>query len=353
MKALEAADVARAFYAALAAGDRDQLDALLHPEFSGRTAEGMPFEIGGQHDGPAAMRRNVWGAIARHFEARAEPDRFLDLTDGRLLVTGRYRGQGKHSGTSLDAAFAHLITIDDGRIRGLEQYTDTARWHEAAGPLRTVLLNFTDSIATLRLNRPNHGNAINPNMASDLAEAATQIAERPGVRAVLITSSGQNFTVGGDLAVFADTAREQLPNQLRRMIDSHHLAIERLTGIERPCRRRRARRCRRWRTRSTLRRRFGSRGRRRSVCARLWCAGPHSGRRQHLVSATHGGRAASATTLPAQSSLYRSGSPRNRIGVAPRPQRCRRSGGSRTRCCACSGAYARLWRRAPHVAPVF
>jgi 2-(1,2-epoxy-1,2-dihydrophenyl)acetyl-CoA isomerase len=80
MKALEAADVARAFYAALAAGDRDQLDALLHPEFSGRTAEGMPFEIGGQHDGPAAMRRNVWGTIARHFEARAEPDRFLDLS---------------------------------------------------------------------------------------------------------------------------------------------------------------------------------------------------------------------------------------------------------------------------------
>lgn len=234
MKALETADVARAFYAALAAGDREQLDVLLHPEFSGRTAEGMPFEIGGQHDGPAAMRRNVWGAIARHFEARAEPDRFLDLTDGRLLVTGRYRGQGKHSGTSLDAAFAHLITIDDGRIRGLEQYTDTARWHEAAGPLRTVLLNFTDGIATLRLNRPNHGNAINPDMASDLAEAATQITERPGVRAVLITSSGQNFTVGGDLTVFADTAREQLPNQLRRMIDSYHLAIERLTGIDAP-----------------------------------------------------------------------------------------------------------------------
>ena len=65
------ADLARALYAALATGDRDQLDALLHPEFTGRTAEGMPFSIGGQHDGPGAMRRNGWGAIARHFEARA------------------------------------------------------------------------------------------------------------------------------------------------------------------------------------------------------------------------------------------------------------------------------------------
>ena len=68
------ADLARALYAALAAGDRAQLDALLHPEFTGRTAEGMPFGIGGDHHGPAAMRRNGWGAIARHFEARAEPE---------------------------------------------------------------------------------------------------------------------------------------------------------------------------------------------------------------------------------------------------------------------------------------
>ena len=180
------------------------------------------------------MRRNSWGVIARHFEARAEPDRFLDLADGHLLVTGRYRGRGRQSGAALDAAFAHLITIEAGRIRALEQYTDTARWREAAGPLRTVLLDFKDGVATLRLNRPDKGNAIDPDMAADLAEAATQISERADVRAVLIAGSGPNFTVGGDLGVFAETAREQLPNRLRRMIDSYHLAIERLTSIDAP-----------------------------------------------------------------------------------------------------------------------
>jgi 2-(1,2-epoxy-1,2-dihydrophenyl)acetyl-CoA isomerase len=225
-------ELARAFYAALAGGDRDQLDALLHPEFTGRTAEGMPFGIGGDHDSPTAMRRNGWGRIARHFEARAEPENFLDLADGRLLVTGRYRGHGKQGGAVLDAAFAHLIAIDQGRIRSLEQFTDTARWHDAGGPLRTVLLDVTAGIATLRLNRPDKGNAIDVDMAADLAEAATQIAERSDVRAVLIAGNGPNFTVGGDLSLFAGTAREQLPNRLRRMIDSYHLAIERLTGID-------------------------------------------------------------------------------------------------------------------------
>jgi len=71
-------------------------------------------------------------------------------------------------------------------------------------------------------------------MAADLAEAATQIAENTNVRAVLIAGNGANFTVGGDLGVFDGTAREQLPNRLRRMIDSYHLAIERLTSIDAP-----------------------------------------------------------------------------------------------------------------------
>ena len=154
MEHRNAADLARAFYAALAVGDRAQLDALLHPEFTGRTAEGMPFGIGGQHDGPAAMRRNAWGAIARHFDARAEPERFIDLADGGLLVTGRYRGQGKQGGVALDADFAHLMSIDQGRIRTLEQYTDTARWREAGGPLRAVLLDFADGVATFDQQSP-------------------------------------------------------------------------------------------------------------------------------------------------------------------------------------------------------
>jgi 2-(1,2-epoxy-1,2-dihydrophenyl)acetyl-CoA isomerase len=234
MESRTRADLARALYAALAAGDREQLDALLHPEFTGRTAEGMPFGIGGNYESPMAMRRNGWGRIAKHFEARAEPEQFLDLADGRLLVTGRYRGHGKQGGAALDAAFAHLIAIDQGRIKSLEQFTDTVRWHEAAGRLRTVLLDFEDGVATLRLNRPDKGNAIDERMAADLAEAATQIAERTDIRAVLITGNGPNFTVGGDLGLFAGTAREQLPNRLRRMIDDYHLAIERLTGIDAP-----------------------------------------------------------------------------------------------------------------------
>ncbi|MBR0687721.1 enoyl-CoA hydratase/isomerase family protein [Bradyrhizobium manausense] len=234
MQARSISDLARSLYTALAAGDRDQLDALLHPDFVGHIAEGMPFGIGGQHDGPAAMRRSGWGGIARHFTARAEAERFLEIGNDRLLVTGRYRGQGKQGGTLLDAAFAHLLTFEDGQIRSLEQYTDTARWRDAASPLRTVLLDFADGVATLRLNRPDQGNAINEEMAEDLGEAVSRIVETSGVRAVMICGNGPNFTMGGDVSLFAGTAPERLPHKLRRMIDLYHLAIERLTSLDAP-----------------------------------------------------------------------------------------------------------------------
>ena len=234
MQARSTSDLARSLYTALAAGDREQLDALLHPEFVGQIAEGMPFGIGGRHDSPSAMRRNGWGGIARHFAARAEPERFLEIGADRLLVTGRYRGEGKQGGTALDAAFAHLLTFEDGRIRSLEQYTDTGRWRDAASPLRTVLLDIKDDVATLRLNRPDQGNAINEEMAEDLAEAVSKIVETSGVRAVLICGNGPNFTMGGDVSLFAGTAPERLPHKLRRMIDAYHLAIERLTSMDAP-----------------------------------------------------------------------------------------------------------------------
>ena len=227
-------DIARALYAALAAGNREQLETLLHPDFVGEIAEGMPFGIGGRHEGSSEMRRNGWGAIARHFAARAEPERFLEVGEACLLVTGRYRGEGRHGGASLDASFAHLITFEGDRITRLEQYTDTARWHDAAGPFKTVLLDIADGVATLRLNRPDQGNAINEEMAADLEEASTRIAETAGLRAVLISGNGPNFTMGGDVNLFASTPSAELPGKLRRMIDGYHRAIDRLTSIDAP-----------------------------------------------------------------------------------------------------------------------
>ncbi|QJY47481.1 enoyl-CoA hydratase-related protein [Pseudonocardia broussonetiae] len=226
--------IARQLYEALATGDGPALDALLDPAFRGVLADGMPFGAGGGHDGADAMRRDGWAVIGRHFAARAEPERFTALEDGRLLVTGRYGGRGRHGGGPLDAAFAHVLSIAHGRVTALEQYTDTARWERAASPFSTLALQVVDGVATVRLDRPDRGNAIDPAMTRDLAEVATRLREDDAVRAVLLAGNGPMFTAGGDLALLSGLPADELPRVLRRMIDDYHLALARLSALDAP-----------------------------------------------------------------------------------------------------------------------
>lgn len=244
-------DLARALYRALADGDREALDGLLHPQFEGRVADGMPLGVGGGHDGPGAMRRGFWGVLGRHFEARAEPDEMHELDDGRLLVTGSYTGRASASGRPLHASFAHVLTVADDRIRRLVQFTDTQRWADALGPapasepsgqrsaqgrrsLSVIEYEVADGLATVRLNRPEAGNALDPAMAEDLAEVATRCAEDGRVRAVLLAASGPTFSYGGDVALFSATPGPELGATLRRMIDLYHSAIARLADLDAP-----------------------------------------------------------------------------------------------------------------------
>jgi ketosteroid isomerase-like protein len=114
-------------YAALGSGDRDALLALLAPEFQAQAAVGMPLGIGGPIDGAEAMLA-FWWTLGASYAVRPEPEEWIACADGRLLVTGTYRGRERASGHVVEAAFDHLWTARDDRIVGLRQLTDTVRW---------------------------------------------------------------------------------------------------------------------------------------------------------------------------------------------------------------------------------
>ncbi len=172
---------AQQLYRALAAGDRDALMTLLHPDFVGQVTDGLPLDMGGRHDGPEAMRRDVWWTIGRHYKVEVQPEEFRLLDDGRLFVAGYYRGEGRTSGRRLDAAFIHLIGFAaDGRIGSLKQLTDSAVWVQALGggvPLQTIDYSVTDGLATVCLNRPDVRNAIDMRMVEEILDVAHRIEE--------------------------------------------------------------------------------------------------------------------------------------------------------------------------------
>jgi enoyl-CoA hydratase/carnithine racemase len=66
-------------------------------------------------------------------------------------------------------------------------------------PNERVSIQVEDSIADVRLNRPDKLNAIDPGMFTALSEAAAALAERGDVRAVVLSGNGRAFCAGLDL----------------------------------------------------------------------------------------------------------------------------------------------------------
>lgn len=86
----------------------------------------------------------------------------------------------------------------------------------------------------LRLDRPDHRNAINAALAADLAEAAQRCAADPAVRALLICANGPAFSVGGDVGMFAASGLERLPADLSRLTSGYHATLQILDQLPVP-----------------------------------------------------------------------------------------------------------------------
>jgi len=229
---------AQQLYRALAAGDRDALGSLLHPEFVGHATEGLPMDMGGEHVGPENMQKKLWWRIGRHYKVEAQVDEFRALNDGRLFVAGHYRGEARVSGKTLDAAFIHVIGFSsDGRISALDQLTDSAAWVEALGgdpPLQTIDYSVVDGVATMCLNRPQMRNAIDLRLGEETLIVARRIAADPSVRAVLICGNGPALTVGGDINYFLESQSEEFGDLFARMTTPFHEAFRVLSRIDAP-----------------------------------------------------------------------------------------------------------------------
>jgi uncharacterized protein len=121
--------LAQRLYDAFAQFDAPALTALLSNDFVGTVSDGMPHGVGGTHYGPTDMLHNVWGTIAGRYDLCVQPLEYLCVSETKVVVLGRYRGRARDGHTTVDAAFAHVITARDDHITGLHQITDTRSWH--------------------------------------------------------------------------------------------------------------------------------------------------------------------------------------------------------------------------------
>lgn len=115
----------RAIYDSFAVGDIPGVLGRMAPEMVWNEAENFPYADGNPYRGPDAILGGVFARLGSEWDGfSVSPEEFLDSGDS-LVVLGRYRGTVKATGLALDAQFAHVWRVADGKAVRFQQYTDT------------------------------------------------------------------------------------------------------------------------------------------------------------------------------------------------------------------------------------
>ena len=96
-----------------------------------------------------------------------------------------------------------------------------------------VLLDITDGIARLRLNRPDAANGMSAELLSALCDAIMVCHGHPDLRVVLLSGEGTSFCAGGDVRAFASKG-EKLPDYIRQATAYLQNAVTGLLRLEAP-----------------------------------------------------------------------------------------------------------------------
>ena len=89
-------------------------------------------------------------------------------------------------------------------------------------PLDPVLLDVTDAIATITLNRPEAMNGLDVATKDLLLETVQKVAADPEVRCVVLTGSGRAFCVGQDLKEHLAGLKGEADVPLSETVEKHY-----------------------------------------------------------------------------------------------------------------------------------
>jgi 2-(1,2-epoxy-1,2-dihydrophenyl)acetyl-CoA isomerase len=96
---------------------------------------------------------------------------------------------------------------------------------EFPSPDSPVLLDLSDGVATITLNRPDAMNSLDVATKVALLETVLKVAEDPAVRCVVLTGTGRAFCVGQDLKEHIEILRSGSSESLFRTVDEHYNPI--------------------------------------------------------------------------------------------------------------------------------
>ena len=94
-------------------------------------------------------------------------------------------------------------------------------------------VTFEEGLVRIILNRPEAGNVFGTAFCHELNEIANEISTRAEVRAVLVSSRGRFFSVGGDIGLMS-AEQAAVPKIVKSLTSPLHMALARLMQMNAP-----------------------------------------------------------------------------------------------------------------------
>ena len=121
-------------YASFAEDDVASVLAAMSPNVVWNEAESFPYADRNPYEGVDAVVEGVFARLGAEWDYwNLEIEHLLDAGDN-VVALGRYRARHSTTGKELDAQFAHIWWLEDGRITRFQQYADTAQARDAVTP---------------------------------------------------------------------------------------------------------------------------------------------------------------------------------------------------------------------------
>lgn len=126
--------VVEALYAAFARGDMAAAMAGMAPDIVWTEAENYPYADRNPYVGPEAVLHGVFARIGADWDGfTVTSHERIDAGD-TVVSLGRYSGVCKATGKAMDAQFAHVFRVKNGKVAAFQQYADTLGTARAMQP---------------------------------------------------------------------------------------------------------------------------------------------------------------------------------------------------------------------------
>jgi 2-(1,2-epoxy-1,2-dihydrophenyl)acetyl-CoA isomerase len=116
----------------------------------------------------------------------------------------------------------------------MTEHQTTPEAQSSTSPAGAVLLDLTDGVATLTLNRPQAMNALDIATKKVLLATLLQVAEDPAVRCLVLTGLGRAFCVGQDLREHIDLLSNRDESLWSTVPEHYNPIVELLSTMNKP-----------------------------------------------------------------------------------------------------------------------